>query len=77
MENGIEKCIKSKIAIQITNVRKQFQFPSIVWPHYYKLNQELSTENKGILITVVPYRHRGGRIQTINAWYLNTHMVYL
>jgi hypothetical protein len=21
--------------------------------------------------------HRGGRIQKINAWYLNTHMVYL
>jgi hypothetical protein len=25
----------------------------------------------------VPYRHRGGRIKKINAWYLNTHMVYL
>ncbi len=28
-------------------------------------------------IVSVPYRHRGGRIQKINAWYLNTHMVYL
>ena len=25
----------------------------------------------------VSLRHRGGRIQKINAWYLNTHMVYL
>jgi hypothetical protein len=25
----------------------------------------------------VPYRHRGGRIKKINAWYLNTLMVYL
>jgi hypothetical protein len=25
----------------------------------------------------VPYRHRGGRMKKINAWYLNTHMVYL
>ncbi len=25
----------------------------------------------------VSHRHRGGRIQKINAWYLNTHMVYL
>ncbi len=26
---------------------------------------------------LVSLRHRGGRIQKINAWYLNTHMVYL
>jgi hypothetical protein len=26
---------------------------------------------------LVSHRHRGGRIQKINAWYLNTHMVYL
>jgi hypothetical protein len=25
----------------------------------------------------VPYRHGGGRMKKINAWYLNTHMVYL
>jgi hypothetical protein len=25
----------------------------------------------------VLHRHRGGRISKINAWYLNTHMVYL
>ncbi len=25
----------------------------------------------------VSLRHRGGHIQKINAWYLNTHMVYL
>jgi hypothetical protein len=28
-------------------------------------------------IRLVPYRHRGGRIKKINAWYLNTLMVYL
>jgi hypothetical protein len=25
----------------------------------------------------VLHRHRGGRAGNINAWYLNTHMVYL
>jgi hypothetical protein len=30
--------------------------------------------NTGIPVSL---RHRGGRIQKINAWYLNTHMVYL
>jgi hypothetical protein len=28
-------------------------------------------------IITVSLCHRGGRIQKINAWYLNTHMVYL
>ncbi len=28
-------------------------------------------------VLTVPYRHRGGRIKKINAWYLNTLMVYL
>ncbi len=26
---------------------------------------------------IVLHRHRGGRAGNINAWYLNTHMVYL
>ncbi len=30
-----------------------------------------------VLMVAVSLRHRGGRIQKINAWYLNTHMVYL
>jgi hypothetical protein len=30
-----------------------------------------------ILRISVSRRHRGGRMQKINAWYLNTHMVYL
>jgi hypothetical protein len=30
-----------------------------------------------VSIGTVSLRHRGGRIQKINAWYLNTHMVYL
>ncbi len=29
------------------------------------------------IVMCVSLRHRGGRIQRINAWYLNTHMVYL
>ncbi len=29
------------------------------------------------LFVNVLHRHRGGRISKINAWYLNTHMVYL
>ncbi len=32
---------------------------------------------KIIAVHTVLHRHRGGRIQKINAWYLNTHMVYL
>ncbi len=28
-------------------------------------------------VVTVSLCHRGGRIQKINAWYLNTHMVYL
>ncbi len=40
-------------------------------------NEEVSEKiNYGNRITV-SHRHRGGRIQKINAWYLNTHMVYL
>ena len=30
-----------------------------------------------ITVVTVSLCHRGGRIQKINAWYLNTHMVYL
>ncbi len=28
-------------------------------------------------IGIVSRCHRGGRMRNINAWYLNTHMVYL
>jgi hypothetical protein len=28
-------------------------------------------------VIIVLHRHRGGRMENINAWYLNTHMVYL
>jgi hypothetical protein len=30
-----------------------------------------------IRVVTVLHRHRGGRTGNINAWYLNTHMVYL
>ncbi len=39
------------------------------------INWAVLTGNGNMLS--VPYRHRGGRIKKINAWYLNTHMVYL
>ncbi len=29
------------------------------------------------LVIPVSLCHRGGRMENINAWYLNTHMVYL
>ncbi len=29
------------------------------------------------VIIIVLHRHRGGRAGNINAWYLNSHMVYL
>jgi hypothetical protein len=38
------------------------------------LNKE---SEQSFLFTIVSLCHRGGRIQKINAWYLNTHMVYL
>ncbi len=31
----------------------------------------------GYLMLIVSLCHRGGRMENINAWYLNTHMVYL
>jgi hypothetical protein len=33
--------------------------------------------NKRQIIVPVSLCHRGGRMENINAWYLNTHMVYL
>jgi hypothetical protein len=35
------------------------------------------TPHLGSTVLVVLHRHRGGRTGNINAWYLNTHMVYL
>ncbi len=41
------------------------------------------TDKRGLVViwksykTIVSLCHRGGRMENINAWYLNTHMVYL
>ncbi len=35
------------------------------------------TQTQNSIFVIVSLCHRGGRIQKINAWYLNTHMVYL
>ncbi len=37
-----------------------------------KMSQHLKSSSGSVL-----HRHRGGRTGNINAWYLNTHMVYL
>ncbi len=39
--------------------------------------EERNGEDRSVEVGSVSLRHRGGRIQKINAWYLNTHMVYL
>ncbi len=39
--------------------------------------QKTASRKLALTERTVSLRHRGGRIQKINAWYLNTHMVYL
>ncbi len=44
---------------------------------YSCLNNFLNPVYGSIVSIIVPRCHRGGRMRNINAWYLNTHMVYL
>jgi hypothetical protein len=42
----------------------------------YQYNSIQLLDNATV-VTTVSLCHRGGRMENINAWYLNTHMVYL
>jgi hypothetical protein len=44
---------------------------------YCSMNVITHVQYYFVLFSNVSLCHRGGRIQKINAWYLNTHMVYL
>jgi hypothetical protein len=37
----------------------------------------IGTDTVESIYAIVSLCHRGGRMENINAWYLNTHMVYL
>jgi hypothetical protein len=65
-----------KIATEIESLEKER--PNVVFTECYqllRLGTVLTIKKTGAVC--VSLCHRGGRMENINAWYLNTHMVYL
>ncbi len=61
-----ENCEKKKTTTYRCTERMSAKCPALA---------TLDSETK--MIVNVSLCHRGGRMENINAWYLNTHMVYL
>jgi hypothetical protein len=77
--NSHERTAMTGLAGQVIQGRKDSQERTarIGWQNR-SARMGLSEKDSLIVkIVNVSHRHRGGRIQKINAWYLNTHMVYL